>query len=390
MLRLRDQFARWLLSTGKKEFSLTEGLCFDLSVKVAYKKLAINSAINKMANTLARATFRTFEEGKEIRKDNYYLFNVEPNINQNATAFFKQLLTKLIYDEECLVIQKDGQLFIADYWTRSDHVFYEKTYKDIVIGNLALNQTYKESEVLYFEWNNEKITDIIDSLYSDYGKLLASSIGFFKRNNALRAVLDIEARFAQTEDGQGVLEDLFDEQMKRFFEAEGGAVLPLQDGLTLTEIFGSGGAGKRAGENSRDIRAIVDDIFDYVAWGFDIPVSILKGDAVETEGALDTFLMFCIAPKAELIEDEINRKMYKKESYLKRSYMKVDTTMVRYTDITKLANALDKLISSGSHSPNENRSLIDKEPINEDWAEKYYITKNYAETNEYLEGGEGE
>ena len=73
------------------------------------------------------------------------------------------------------------------------------------------------------------------------------------------------------------------------------------------------------------------------------------------------------APIAELLEDETNRKYYRKENYLKRTYLKIDASMIKHVDITRLANALDKLFSSGTHSINENRNLLDKEPLEEEW-----------------------
>lgn len=387
-MRLRDTFARWLWESGKKEFTLKEGLCFDLNVQIYYKKLAINTCINLIANSLARANFRTFEQGKEVKRDSYYLFNVGPNLNQNAAEFMHQLISHLVYENECLVIMQDNQLFIADDWNVKEFVFRENVYTDITIKDLSLTKAFVESDVFHFKLNNERITDIIDGLYSDYGKLVASSMGFYKRNNAMRGVMGIDSRRAQTDEDQEAIEDLFNVQLKNFFEAEGGAVLPLQDGLTLEEIFG-GGNNKRAGQDSRDIRMLVDDIFDFVSMAFHIPKGLIKGDLAEVESQTDNYLMFCLAPIAEIIEDEINRKYYTKDEYLDRTYLKVDTSMIKFVDISKLANALDKLLSSGTHSPNENRVLLDKEPIEEEWANRHYITKNYAEAEEYLKGGEG-
>jgi len=49
-------------------------------------------------------------------------------------------------------------------------------------------------------------------------------------------------------------------------------------------------------------------------------------------------------PLAELLTDEINRKMYGKRAYLERTYMMLDTSHIRAVDIKDIANALDVLI----------------------------------------------
>jgi hypothetical protein len=42
-----------------------------IASKIYYKELAIQSAINLISNVVSRSEFQTFEEGKEVKKDNY-------------------------------------------------------------------------------------------------------------------------------------------------------------------------------------------------------------------------------------------------------------------------------------------------------------------------------
>lgn len=386
-MRLRDNLARWLLSTGKKEFTLKEAMCFELNSNIYYKELALNAAVNLISNGLSRAVFRTFEKGVQTKRNTYYLFNVQPNVNQNAADFMKELVYKLVYDNECLVIMNDNELFIADDFNKKSFALKENIYQEVTIDDYKLNKTFYESDVFYFKLNNEKVTSLVNGLYEDYGKLIQSSIGYYKRNNALRATIELDMNTAMTNEEQEKQETLFNEQAKNFFNAESGALLPLQDGEKLEEVFADNSNSKN---DSRDTRSIIDDVFDFVATAFNIPTGLLKGDVVEVESQTDNYLMFCLAPIAELIKDEFNRKYYTKKQYLERTFLDVDISMIKYVDITKVATALDKLLSSGSHSPNENRDLIGKEPINEDWAEEYYITKNYSDVNELLKGGGNE
>ena len=78
-------FPRLNKETGK--INLNDEFC-RLTAEMYYKQLAIQTAINLISNTLALAEFKTFDNGKEVKKDNYFLFNIEPNSNQNASRFW--------------------------------------------------------------------------------------------------------------------------------------------------------------------------------------------------------------------------------------------------------------------------------------------------------------
>ncbi|MEC2303263.1 phage portal protein, partial [Bacillus cereus] len=73
---------------------------YELSVDYYYKKLAVESCIDLIANALTRSEFQTFEKGKEKRGENHYLLNVQPNQNQNASEFMHSLVNHLIMENE--------------------------------------------------------------------------------------------------------------------------------------------------------------------------------------------------------------------------------------------------------------------------------------------------
>lgn len=365
------------------EGNLNDPIILDLEIELYYKKLAIQTCINLIANTLIRSQFRTFEKGKEIKGNNHYLFNVEPNQNQNSSEFFHEFVSKLVLENECLVVMQGEYLYVADSYDVKKFALFENIYKNIVINNYQMNKSFSESEVLYFKLNNERITKIVNNLYDSYGKLLSSSMNYYKRSNALRVKLKMNGSFSQSDEEQEKREEMFNAQLKRFLEAESAAAMPHQDSIEFEELQNLSNSGR----TSRDIRAIVDDIFDFVSMGFHIPKGLLKGDVADVEGQTDNFIMFCIAPIAELIEDEINRKFYKKKKYLERTYLKVDTSLIKYVDPVKLATALDKFLMTATHSVNDNLRMMDKETIDAEWADKHFVTKNYQEVEDYLANG---
>ncbi len=91
-----------------------------------------------------------------------------------------------------------------------------------------------------------------------------------------------------------------------------------------------------------------------------------------------------------MICEEINRKRYGKEAYLKGSYLNIDTTCIKHIDIFAIAEKVDKLIASGMYSIDELRKKLKDTLLKTDWSEKHWITKNYSDINviEDMEGGE--
>ncbi|MED1539099.1 phage portal protein, partial [Bacillus pseudomycoides] len=330
---LIDWIGGWF---GKKNRADLKKCFYEASIDYFFKKLAVDTCIDLIANTLVRCEFQTFEKGKEVRKNNHYLFNVQPNQNQNASQFMHSLASHLIYDNECLVIMHNDQLYIADSFNKEEFALRENWYTNVTIKDFTFTQrVFKESEVFYFQLNDENIMSVIDGLYSSWGKLITSATSIYKRSNAMRVVVKGEFLRAQTPEMQQQMDAMFNEQFKAFFEADNaGAVFQLQDGYTL-ENFSNTSKGNKL--DSRDIKALVDDIIDFVSMAFHVPKGMLKGDVVDVSKQTDNFLMFCINPLVELIADEINRKFYKKEEYLERTYLKVDTSRIKYIDITQLA-----------------------------------------------------
>lgn len=377
-----SNFFSWFKGNVLPLNAVVEGL----TVEVYFKKLAVQSCINLIANTLSLSEFRTFEGGLETRRDNYYLFNVEPNPNTSASKFWRDVISKLVYNNECLIIQENDHLYVADSYTVVPGTFVENLYTDIKVGELSLRNKYRESQVIHLELHNERIREVVEGLYESYGKLITAAQKHYKRNGAKRGTLEIPANFSQMEAAQKDLQDLLNNRFKTFFEAEGGAVLPLTNGLKYEEL--DGGTQTKGTIEGRDIRAFVDDVFDYVAIAFQVPPQLLKGNVVDTDKAVNNFLTFCINPLAELLSDEINRKMYGKRAYLERTYMRIDTSHIRAVDIADVANALDVLVRIGAYSVDDCLKHLGMEPLNTDWSQQRWMTKNYEPITVAVEGGE--
>lgn len=372
---------------GKDNKMTLTGGFYELSTNVFYKRLAVETCIDLIANTLSRCEFQTFENGKESRGENYYLLNVQPNQNQNATEFLQSLISHLVHNNECLVIMENNQLYVADSFNKKSFALKENYYDGVTIEDLTFKKTFKESEVLHFKLNDKNIMNVIDGLWNDYGKLLASAINYYKRKNNKRVLIKGDFLRPQDEKTQAAINEMFETQLKNWFDPnKEGSAFQMQTGYELEDLS-DGTTSKSQNSTSRDVSELVNDIFNYVSMAFHIPRGILKGDVADIEKQIDSFIMFCIKPMAKLIADEFNRKMYTKEEYLKRTYLKVETNEIKVVDLNQFANAADKLFAIGGFTINDVLKRLGQEPINEEWANRRHVTKNYQEANT-LEGGE--
>lgn len=358
----------------------------ELAAEIYFKRLAIETAINLIANTLALGEFKTFQQGKEIKGEGYYLFNIEPNPNQNANRFWRQAIHNMVYQNEALIVMQDDSLYVAENFNRSEFAFKENVYSGVHIKTLQMGKTFNESEVFYLMLHSEQMKNLIDGLYKDYGKLIEHSKKTYKRSNAMRGTLEIPTNYPQTVDAIEKLNDLIGEQMKKFLNAENAAMLPLTNGLKYNDLTNQ---TYKNGSDSRDIRALIDDVFDYVAIAFQIPPQLLKGAVADSDKSFDNFMSFCIRPWAELIEKEINRKYYGKKGYLSKSYTKFDISMIKEISIKDLALTIDILTRNGVNTLNDNLRMLGREELNDEIGEKRFITLNLTPMETMLKGGEG-
>lgn len=373
------------LFKDKKTISLDEYIG-SLTGNIFYKELALQANINLISNSIAKSKFITYEAGEEVQKINHYILNVESNQNTPASRFWRDVVTKLVYEQKCLVIMKNNMLYVADDFERIELAFKENIYKNIVISDYELRDVFRESEVLYFEWYNSDLKTIINGLNAEYSKLIEVSSKNYKRSKGKKGVLEITASYPQTDEAQKDLQDLMDNRFKKYFEAEGDALIPLTDGLKYTER-GSNEKSSKNTEGGGEIRDFINDIFDFVAIALRIPPQLLKGDVQDTSNAVNNFLTFCLNPLVKFITDELNRKMYGMELYNEKTYVKCDTTNIKVVDLRDIANALDVLTRIGAYCIDDSLEALGMEPLDTDWSKTRFMTKNYMPIEDMLEGG---
>ena len=365
--------------TGKEEpvadFSIFFG---ELSTEYNVRKLAFAKAVGKIARSLAKCEIKTFEEGEEIRKRDYYRFNFEPNRNQNSSAWMQELIWRLYSKNEALVIEHNEQLLIAESFNVDVKAKYDWTFRDVVVDELTFDRPFKMSEVLYFRLNNENVKNLIDGIYTTYAKMMAAASEHASRVGSLRGILNMQGMQAGSEKEKDVAQEMLNNRFSKMFEGK-NAIVPLPQGFTFqdltkaTEKPAGGGGGV-----TRDYRAMIDDIDDMTAAAFGIPAVLLKGQTAGVKEAVDMYLSDCIDPLADLIETEINRRMYGEEQVLKGTRIKIDTSNIKHLELFEMAGSIEKLVGSGTMTINDVRDRLGLKRSDDPIADKHLITKNFG------------
>lgn len=352
--------------------------------KLDIERFAVEMAINMIAGLIAKCEFKTYMKGNEVKSDEYYLWNIEPNVNQNSSEFIQKLVFKLLEQNEVLIVQVNNQLLIADSFSKFEYALFPCTFSCVTCGNFTFDKTFSMQDVLYYKLNNNNIRTLLSNLMTGYSNLLDMAIGKYKRAGGRKGIARLDKIKTGDKEKNAEIDDLFNYQFKKYFENE-NAVVSLPRAVDYEEITGEG--GKKSTSEVNDITNITKEIVARTAQSFKMPPALLMGEIADTDKAINQLLTFCIDPLTDLIETEINRKRYGKPSYLAQTYLKIDTTCIKHIDIFDVAVQIDKLISDGIYSIDELRTKAGDGSLNTDFSKKHWITKNYSDI-ENLEGGD--
>lgn len=380
---------------GKKEVNVScDGKSGDITredmwmaaQELYIRELAFQAAKNMVANAISKCEFKTYTDGKEVKGEEYYLWNFEPNVNQNSSDFLHKLVSKLYDDNEVLIVEARGQLIVADSYNVTNNAVKGNEYTDVQVCDLSFYKTFKEKDVIHIRLNQKSMRMVINGLYSSYSKLISAAVNSYKWNGGQHWKAHIAGTAQGDEKWKETIRQIQELYMKPFLTSENG-VLPEFDGYAYENVSGQ---SNRVQQTTRDIKSLIDDVFEFTAKGFGIPAVLLKGEVQGTSDAVDNFLTFGIDPLCDNIREEITRKRYGYEGFASGSYLKIDTTAIKHFDWFANATSVDKLIASGAKSIDEVRIAAGDTPINEEWSKKHFITKNYIEISnlEALGGGE--
>ena len=351
------------------------------------REMCFQVCVNMIANAVARCEFKTFLQGKEDRDFEYFMLNVEPNINENSTVFWHKVIEKLYRKNECLIIStktRDGRecLVVADRWDDgSKYPSKMNEYSAVKVGDMTYQKTFKENEVLHLKLNEKNILPALKELTRSYEKMLGSAKRVYLRQNGQKYKVHVDAIASAAPNFAEKFAEIMKTQAKPFMDSE-NAVLPEFDGYTWSEF----GSGESTG-TSEEVRKLTEDIFNATARAMLIPAVLVNGTVEGTADANERFLTYVIDPLCDQIQEENNRKRYGFDAWKNGSYMRVDSSSILHFDLFKNAANVEKLIGSGMCSINDALRAANQEPINEDWANQHFMTLNISNIRA-LKGGE--
>lgn len=350
------------------------------------RELAFQCCVNMIASALGRCEFRTYLNGKETFDEYYWLFNFDPNTNQNSTAFLHKLVHQLYADNEVLVIQtrrKNGRsaYVVADsFSTPEKWPDKQREYKSVTVGDLTYDKTFRENDVFHLELHGVNIKPVLDGLTSAYQKLIRAAEGNYIFSNGQHWKVHVN-QMAQGEDGWAEqFQEMVTAQINPFLNAA-YAVLPEMDGWQYENVDKQ----VENGRDAKDIRALYEDVFTFTANAFGIPPVLLLGQVQGTADANSRFLTRCVDPLADQLSEEITRKLYGFEEWKNGSFLRVDTSAINHFDLFANAPNVEKLIGSG-YSYNDVQRAAGMPQIDEPWANEHFLTKNFGRAQDILKG----
>lgn len=382
---------RWIRSAVGGSYKIEEVTCRELMEAVQeyqVRQLAFDSCVNLIANAVARCDFRTFFDGVEKREREHYLWNVEPNVNQNSTAFWNKAIYLLYQNNESLIVSARGRdghdaVAVADDWQVPDpQVTRQNEYKGVQVGGLIFKKTFREEDVIHLRLNHCDVKPVLDGLFQSYSRLISAAVNNYVWANGQHWKVHVDQMAGGRDEWAKQMTEIVEQQIRPFLHSS-AAVLPEMDGYHY-ELMGKATDASRDGTN---IKNLVQDVFDFTANAFLIPPVLLRGQVEGIADAQSRFLTNCIDPLADQIGEEITRKRFGYEGWVRGSRLQVDTSAIQHFNLFDLAPNIEKLIGSG-YSYNDIQRAAGGQEIDEPWAEQHFLTRNFAKAEELLKGEE--
>ncbi|EDN7323698.1 phage portal protein [Listeria monocytogenes] len=352
----------------------------DKTTKVYLKKMALNTCVKHIARTIAKSDFRLKKGENSVRDGMYYKLNVRPNTDMSSSSFWEKVIYKLIYDNECLIVLSDTDDFlIADSYVRKEYALYPDVFEGVTIKNYQYNRNFSMDDVIFLEYGNERLAAFTDGMFEDYGDLFGRMIRAQMRNFQIRGAVNFKMAGIADDEKQKKLQTYIDKLYAAFNNNE-IAIVPQLEGFNYEEF---GTSSVNSSQNFDEIKKLRKEMIDYVASILGIPSALLHGDMADLSNNMKAYMEYCIDPLTKKLEDELNAKLFTSSEFLGGEHIKI----IHKKDIIENAEAVDKLVASGSFNRNEVRELLGAERIDDPELDKYLITKNYQSADEGGEDG---
>lgn len=350
---------------------------------------AIEKGIDLIAKMTAKANFKVYRNNKEEKNHQFYLLNLKPNNNESSYHFWRRAVKKMLRNDECLIYELGGKLFIADSFQKSKDIYNCVTFTNIQTGNFPVHKIFKSDEVIWLKNTNTKSLMYMHSFENAYDEFLVTTLKAYNTSESKKygitmptvvgSAMNLKIKDAKT--GNEISKsDYINGILDKLASSETEAIM-LGNGMSIDLLNGN---------TSKDPGAflkIVNQIQELTASKLDIPIDIFLGKTTEKSNAMNDFITNTVSIYAQIIEDALNVFFCSESEYLSGTLIKADLTSIKYVSLVDNAVQLEKLFGIG-FSHNDLREIMGMNPIRENWADAHFISKNNGTAEDVLKGGE--
>lgn len=359
----------------------------DESARAYLKIMAKNTVLDFVARTMS--TLEVKFKNKDGTADWEYILNVRPNNDMSAATFWEKFFYRLMDDNEVLVIfTEDNQLLIADDFSRTEYAVYDDVFTGVTVKNYVFQKSFNMSDVIYIEYNNDKLDRFTKGLFEDYSELFGRIIEIAMRNNQIRGSLSINATATanekKDENGKTRTEKLqeYVDKIYQAFKTKSVAIVAKVKNIDYEEYTNKQGVSNQSLDELNKMKtSLIDDVANAIG----VPTALIYGEKAELDSNLQAFRKLCIAPLMKKLQDELMAKIITKKEYKNGERIKVSKVLP--VSILENATQIDKIVSSGTFLRDEVREVTDYDPLPNGEGQQLIMTKNYEKVTK---GGENE
>lgn len=357
-------------------------------------ELALNAVSNLLSAVLADADWNTYDSRKKkIKEDVFYTLNYSPNKRQTASEFWRLVAQKLIFNQECLVVElSDRQLYVADtfdYKNGDELAMKQNTFVNVTVGNVTMtNKAFKEGDSAFLLKLPlcGRTKSAMASMQQDYNNLKDVVLKGAYKAMGTKYNLDMSA----VKLGNKLDQKFIDNTTKGYISAmeKPNSVFITFNGEKLNDMT----AQQRGSEVEQVLKVVENnvnlnnEILNNVARAYGIPVSFITMEiTTDAEDAKQTFMTMFVKPILAMISERLTLFYLEKEKILSGAKIEADLQSINFVDVLTKASSMDKLVSSGMYTINELRLKVGDDTV--EGGDTRFITKNYATLASYMKGG---
>ena len=392
---------------SKKQF-LSENIpSSDASVGIEnwLKLLFFSSAVSRIGSAVASVEYKVYQRDKSVKDSLYYALNYRPNQHETKRKFFNKLIHRLFYDQEVLIVFGNPvggkqTYYIADSFSKQVNVFGYNEFYDIYVSTddnsnrelytLRGKDRITEDSAIYLrlEGDNTTLNQIATLLTQSISELSTIIEKSYRKAAGKNGIVKIDDSINTVSE---TYEEDITEYLRKLFQPfiqNDNSITPIFEGWSFENIGGNGSAIKDTAQSVGEyLPKLIESCRDYISYLTGVPSSIIKLEGITTE-TFSNFLFFTVKNITDQLTQELTTKCNSCNP-VKGSYVEADLSNVRIIDIMGSSTSIDKLISSSFMNINEVRKLAGLKEIDKDFANEYFMTKNYS-TTEQITKEEGE